>query len=55
MWRRAFDAAPCRPGRLVTDAQIAATALGHGGVVFSNDLDFGRFPGVRVINPLKGR
>lgn len=40
-------------GHLVTDAQIAATALAHGGTVFSNDSDFQRFPGLRVVNPLE--
>ncbi|MFN2376416.1 MAG: TA system VapC family ribonuclease toxin [Candidatus Binatia bacterium] len=39
-------------GKLVTDAQIAATAIAHGGTVFSNDSDFRRFPGLRVVNPL---
>lgn len=39
-------------GNLSTDALIAAHALEHGGVVCSNDHDFGRFQGVRWINPL---
>jgi hypothetical protein len=39
-------------GNLSTDALIAAHALEHGGVVCSNDHDFGRFKGVRWINPL---
>lgn len=39
-------------GKLVTDAQIAATAIAHGGTVFSNDSGFRRFPGLRVVNPL---
>jgi toxin-antitoxin system PIN domain toxin len=39
-------------GNLSTDALIAAHALEHGGVVCSNDHDFGRFNGVRWINPL---
>ncbi len=37
---------------LSTDALIAAHALEHGGVVCSNDRDFGRFKGLRWINPL---
>lgn len=37
---------------LVTDAQIAAAALEHGGVVHTTDTDFMRFPGVRWFNPL---
>lgn len=37
---------------LTTDAQLAALALEHGGVIHSNDADFTRFPGVRWVNPL---
>lgn len=37
---------------LTTDAQLAAYALEFGGVIHSNDADFGRFPGVRWVNPL---
>lgn len=39
---------------LVTDAQIAALALEHGGVVHTTDADFVRFRGVRWLNPLTG-
>lgn len=39
-------------GNLTTDVQIAAHALEHGGEVSSNDADFGRFEGLRWINPL---
>ena len=39
-------------GSLTTDAQIAAHAVDHGGEIFSNDSDFARFDGVRVVNPL---
>ncbi len=38
---------------LVTDAQIAAAALEHGGVVHTTDADFLRFGDVRWINPLR--
>ncbi|WP_168207556.1 TA system VapC family ribonuclease toxin [Microlunatus elymi] len=38
---------------LVTDAQIAALALEHGGVVHTADTDFGRFPKLRTAYPLK--
>lgn len=38
---------------LTTDAQLAALALEFGGTVHSNDADFGRFPGVRWVNPLR--
>ncbi|PRY59430.1 hypothetical protein BCF74_10917 [Knoellia remsis] len=37
---------------LTTDAQLAAHAVESGGTVFSNDRDFGRFAGVRWVNPL---
>ena len=39
-------------GNLVPDAQLAALALEHGLVVYTNDTDFGRFPDVRTFNPL---
>lgn len=37
---------------LTTDAQLAAYALEHRGDVYSHDTDFGRFPGVRWVDPL---
>jgi len=40
-------------GPLVTDAQLAALALEHGGVLYSTDRDFARFPGLRWSNPLE--
>ena len=40
-------------GNLTTDAQIAAHALERDGVVVTHDTDFGRFPGVRVLDPLQ--
>jgi uncharacterized protein len=42
-------------GNLTTDVQIAAHAVEHGGEVHSNDGDFGRFEGLRWVNPLKAR
>ena len=42
-------------GNLTTDVQIAAHAVEHNGEVFSNDGDFGRFEGVRWVNPLAPR
>lgn len=39
-------------GHLVTDAQIAATAVEHAATVFTNDSDFNRFPGLKIVNPL---
>jgi uncharacterized protein len=38
---------------LTTDAQLAALAIEHDGVVYSNDTDFARFPGLRWVNPLR--
>lgn len=42
-------------GNLVTDAQIAAVALAHRGVVHTADRDFMRFPGVECCYPLDRR
>ena len=39
---------------LVPDAHIAALAMEYGAEVHSNDADFGRFPGLRWRNPLRG-
>ena len=39
---------------LMTDAHIAAMAIENQAVVHSNDSDFGRFAGLRWINPLHG-
>ena len=39
-------------GNLTTDVQIAAHAVEYGGEVYSNDVDFSRFAGVRWVNPL---
>jgi uncharacterized protein len=38
---------------LTTDAQIAALAIEHQAELHSNDSDFGRFPGLRWIDPLR--
>lgn len=40
-------------GNLTTDAQIAAVALRLDAEVQTSDLDFGRFPRVRFVNPLR--
>lgn len=40
-------------GNLCTDAMIAAQAIEQGGEVHSNDVDFGRFPGLVWTNPLR--
>lgn len=39
-------------GNLTTDIQLAALALENNAVMHSNDSDFGRFPGLRWVNPL---
>jgi toxin-antitoxin system PIN domain toxin len=39
-------------GNLTTDAHLAALALERGATLVSTDADFGRFPGLRVENPL---
>ena len=41
-------------GPLVSDAQLAALAVEHGGVLHTTDRDFSRFPGLRWKNPLTG-
>lgn len=42
-------------GNLTTDAHLAALAIEHQCELYSNDSDFGRFPGLRWRNPLKAR
>ena len=39
-------------GNLTTDAHLAALAIEHQAELHSTDADFGRFPGVRWVNPL---
>lgn len=39
-------------GNLVPDAHLAALAIEHGAELCSADHDFGRFPGLRWIDPL---
>lgn len=38
--------------RLLTDAHLAALAIENQAELHSNDVDFGRFPGLRWIDPL---
>lgn len=40
-------------GPLVTDAQLAALTMEHGGVLHTTDRDFARFPLLRWRNPLE--
>ena len=37
---------------LVTDAHLAALAIEHGASICTNDKDFTRFTGLKVINPI---
>jgi len=39
-------------GSLTTDAELAALTIEYGGVLYTNDRDFARFPGLRWVNPL---
>ena len=39
-------------GNLTTDVQLAAHAIENQAELCSNDLDFGRFAGLRWVNPL---
>lgn len=39
-------------GNLVGDAQMAALAMDHGGVLHTADMDFARFHGLRWFNPI---
>jgi toxin-antitoxin system PIN domain toxin len=39
-------------GALVTDAHLAALALEHGASLATNDLDFRRFNGLKLLYPL---
>lgn len=40
-------------GPTVTDAQLAALTIEFGGILYTADRDFARFPGLRWINPLE--
>ena len=41
-------------GPLTTDAQLAALTMENGGVLYTTDRDFARFPGLKWVNPLVG-
>jgi uncharacterized protein len=41
-------------GPLATDAGLAALTMEHGGVLYTTDRDFARFPGLKWVNPLVG-
>jgi uncharacterized protein len=40
-------------GPLISDAEIAALTIDYGGVLYTADRDFARFPGLRWKNPLE--
>jgi hypothetical protein len=40
-------------GPMTTDAQLAALTIEYGGVLYTSDRDFARFPGLRWVNPLQ--
>jgi uncharacterized protein len=39
-------------GKLTSDAALAALTIEYGGVLYTSDRDFARFPGLRWVNPL---
>jgi len=39
-------------GNITSNAVLAAVTIEHGGVIYTNDRDFARFPGLRWVNPL---
>jgi hypothetical protein len=51
IFARLIDAAGTA-GNLTTDAHLAALAIEHRAELHSNDVDFGRFPGLRWHDPL---
>jgi len=40
-------------GRNFTDAQIASIAIEHNATLYSNDTGFLKYPGLKLVNPLK--
>jgi uncharacterized protein len=40
-------------GPLISDADLAALTMEYGGVLYTTDRDFARFPGLRWTNPLE--
>lgn len=51
--RRMLDAVGTG-GNRVPDAHLAALAVEHGATLCSRDEDFGRFPGLRWLDPVSG-
>jgi len=42
-------------GPFTSDAELAALTIEYGGVLYTTDRDFARFPGLRWVNPLEER
>jgi uncharacterized protein len=38
--------------RMVNDTHLAALAIEHGAILCTNDRDFTRFPGLKIVNPI---
>ncbi len=51
LFRRMITEGQAR-GPLVSDAELAALTIEHGGVLYTTDRDFARFPGLHWTNPL---
>lgn len=41
-------------GPSATDAALAALTIEHGGILYTTDRGFARYPGLRFVNPLTG-
>jgi len=41
-------------GPMTTDAELAALTMENGGVLYTTDRDFARFPGLKWVDPLAG-
>ena len=52
--RRLLDASGAR-GNLVSDVHLAALAIEHNATLCTDDLDFRKFPGLKVSLPLQRR
>jgi uncharacterized protein len=50
---QSLSAAAGVSGELTTDLHLAALAIEHQAELHSNDSDFGRFSGLRWVNPLR--
>jgi len=41
-------------GPMTSDAELAALTIENGGVLYTTDRDFARFPALKWINPITG-